>query len=169
MNQPTVYKNYFENYTSLVADKNIKEVFANQQQTLEDFLNKITEQQAIFSYAPGKWSLKEMLQHIIDTERIFNYRAMCISRKETVTLPGFDENVYAQNSFANERTWLDLSHEMKILRENTILLFNSFTENMLHQTGNFSSANASVQTIGLIIAGHLYHHKNIAEERYLQL
>ncbi|MFN0081813.1 MAG: DinB family protein [Ferruginibacter sp.] len=167
MNEPTVYKNYFENYTSLVPEQNVLDAFTNQSKALANFLSSVSEEKAIYAYAEGKWSLKEMLQHIIDTERIFAYRALCIARQETATLPGFDENLYADNSAANKRTWADLVHEMKIVRESTLLLFGSFTETMLSHAGNFSSASATPHTIGLIIIGHFYHHVKIANERYL--
>ena len=168
MNEPAVYKNYFENYTSLVPEKDVLSALNNQAKTLTDFLNSISDEKAMYAYAVGKWTMKEMLQHMIDTERIFAFRALVIARKETVTLPGFDENIYATNSLANRRTWAELAHEMKIVREATILLFKSFTEEMLQNSGNFSAANGNVNTLGLIIAGHFYHHVNITNERYLK-
>ena len=166
MNEPATYKNYFENYTSLVSEKDIITAFANQNKTLENFCSSISEEKAEYAYAAGKWTLKEMLQHIIDTERIFAFRALAIARKETVTLPGFDENIYAANSQANKRTWADLVNEMKLVRESTMLLFTSFTTEMLANAGNFSAATATVNTIGNIIVGHFCHHINIANERY---
>ena len=168
MNEPAVYKNYFENYTSLVREEDVLDAFKNQTKILSDFLVVISEDKATYAYAEGKWTLKEMLQHMIDTERIFSYRALAIARKETVTLPGFDENVYATNSLANRRTWEELSQEMKIVRETTIMLFKSFTEEMLQSSGCFSAANGNVNTLGLIIVGHFYHHVNISNERYLK-
>ena len=168
MNEPAVYKNYFENYTSLVREEDVLDAFKNQTKILSDFLVVISEDKATYAYAEGKWTLKEMLQHMIDTERIFSYRALAIARKETVTLPGFDENVYATNSLANRRTWEELSQEMKIVRESTTILFKSFTEEMLQSSGCFSAANGNVNTLGLIIVGHFYHHVNISNERYLK-
>ena len=167
MNEPAVYKNYFERYTSLVNEKNIRSAFINQIETLDNFFTSISEEKAQYAYAEGKWTLKEMLQHMIDTERIFSFRALCISRKETAILPGFDENSYAANSKANGRTWADMVYEMKIVRESTTLLFNSFTEDMLANEGNFSSATATPNIIGNIIIGHFYHHINIANQKYL--
>ena len=168
MNEPAVYKNYFENYTSLVPEKDVLSAMKNQAKTLTDFFNSISDEKAMYAYAVGKWTMKEMLQHMIDTERIFAFRALVIARKETVTLPGFDENVYAVNSFANRRTWANLVDEMKIVREATTLLFKSFTDDMLNTTGNFSAATATVNIIGSIIVGHFYHHVNITNERYLK-
>ena len=167
MNEPSVYKNYFENYTSQVIEKDIISAFSNQEKILNNFLDLVTEEKSTCAYAEGKWTLKEMLQHIIDTERIFAYRALAIARKETATLPGFDENLYADNSNANSRTWDNLTQEIKAVRNSTKILFESFTEEMLQNNGNFSSSNGSANTLGFIIVGHVYHHIKIAKERYL--
>ena len=83
---------YFATYINKVTEENVTEAFRNQQGIVDSFFDPITEEKANTSYAPGKWTLKELLQHIIDTERIFAYRSLSIARKEMNSLPGFDEN-----------------------------------------------------------------------------
>lgn len=158
--------NYFDKYTSLVKEENIGDALKNQEATLQYFYDKVSEEKSKHAYAEGKWTLKELLQHMIDTERVFTYRALAIARKETATLPGFDENDYADHSNANERTWASLVEEMKDVRKATQHLFASFTDNMLSHMGKFSSAEGSPNTLGYICVGHVYHHIKIAEERY---
>lgn len=168
MNDSSTYKNFFEKYSSLVKENIIETAFEYQEKVLDDFFTKITEDKSNYAYAEGKWTLKEMLQHIIDTERIFAYRALAISRKETASLPSFDENLYANNSDANRRTWAELVEEMKAVRKATTLLFRSFNAEMLDTVGAFSGTNqATVKLIGFITIGHAYHHIKITTERYL--
>jgi DinB superfamily len=166
MNKPTTDNAYFLKYISLVKEDNIHDGFTNQEDTLQNFYNKIDEEKSLYAYAEGKWTLKEMLQHLIDTERVFSYRALCIARKEQATLPGFDENDYSNNSKANTRSWASLVEEMQILRMSTQMMFDSFTNDMLENEGSFSSAKDTVNTLGYIMAGHIYHHVKVAEERY---
>jgi DinB superfamily len=166
MSQPNTNNSFFDRYTSLVKEKNINEAFINQDATLQDFYDKVSEEKSLYAYAEGKWTLREMLQHIIDAERIFCYRALAIARKENATLPGFDENNYAANSNGNTRTWVSLVEEMKAVRKATQLLFASFTEAMLNNVGKFSSAEGSPSMLGFISVGHVYHHIKIATERY---
>ncbi|MGB4844840.1 MAG: DinB family protein [Ferruginibacter sp.] len=158
---------FFHKYVALVPDENLTEAFSNQQQVIEQFLSSITEEKSAYAYDTGKWTLKEVLQHIIDTERIFNFRALCFSRKETESLPGFDENFYAANSDANRRTWKDLVEEFMAVRKSTELMFKSFTTDMLEITGNSNNNSATVYSMGFITLGHFYHHKKIMQERYL--
>ncbi len=110
--------------------------------------------------------LREVLQHIIDCERIFSYRALCFARKETVSLPGFDENIYAANTNANARTWQNLANEFLIVRQSTLSLFNSFTKEMLASEGTANNHLLNVSGIGFLVLGHFYHHKKVVEEKY---
>src|SRR6185436_1571702 len=72
------------------------------------------------TYAPGKWTLKEILGHLIDDERIFEYRILSVARKESRPLPGFDENSYMAASSFESRTLESLLREYRIVRESTI-------------------------------------------------
>ncbi len=161
------YPPYFDNYIKLVDEQDVLEAFNQQQRILNEFFDNISEEKYGYAYAPGKWTLKELLQHVIDTERIFSYRALAISRKETASLPSFDENLYAENSFANNRSWQSLLEELKVVRLSTILLYNSFTTEMLQQSGVASDKPFIVNALGFTTVGHLYHHKNVIESRYL--
>ncbi len=120
-----------------------------------------------YSYAEGKWTPKEILLHTIDTERIFCYRALQIARSENAILPGFDENLFAENSNANERSPEDLINEYRTVRQATTALFESFSEQTMNNTGNANDKPLSVQAAGFIICGHELHHINIIKERYL--
>jgi hypothetical protein len=163
----TDYPEYFGKYINQVTEEDLTEAFKNQFPKIDIFLRSIDEEKANYAYAPGKWTLKELLQHIIDGERIFNYRALCFARKETTSLPSFDENIYADNSNANARSWKSLSNELINVRRSTEDLFKSFTEEMLQQIGTANNNNISVRSLGFIIIGHVTHHIKIVEERYL--
>ena len=158
---------YFKKYIDQVDEDILKEAFKSQQETIDSFFDAIPEEKTNAGYAPGKWSLKELLQHVIDTERIFNYRSLAFARKETASLPGFEENDYAANSNANERSWKSLCEELKVIRKSTELLFNSFSDEALQSSGLANNKPTTVLAMGFITIGHLYHHKNIVEERYL--
>jgi DinB superfamily len=120
-------------------------------------------------YSPGKWTIADIMQHIIDTERIFAYRALRIARNDQTPLPGFDENVYADQAHANDRNLDDLIDEFITVRRSTIQLFNSFkTDDMLRQ-GIASGNPISVVGLGYTIVGHVVHHMEVIKERYYPL
>ncbi len=169
MSKPIVstFPEFFSNYINLVNEDDLTDAFKKQQVLIEDFFENIPESKSEYAYAEGKWTLKELLQHIIDTERIFCYRALAIARKETVSLPGFDEIEYAANSNANDRDWKSLCSELKIVRRSTEILFSSFSAEAMLSTGLANNHTISVLAIGFTCIGHISHHINIIEERYL--
>lgn len=158
---------FFATYINKVNEDNLTDAFKNQRVLVNDFFDSISEEKSNDAYAPGKWTLKEMLQHIIDAERIFAYRALCIARKEKQSLPGFDENEYAANSNANSRNWNSLVEEMKLVRKTTELLFENFAEDVLSQSGISNNNTVTVNALGFVSVGHLYHHVGVIKERYL--
>ena len=159
---------YFTQYIDLVTEEDLPAAFAAQLPVIRELLSSISEQQSMFAYAPGKWSIKEMLQHLIDAERIFSYRALSIARKESASLPGFDENAYASNSEANQRNWLSLCNEFMNVRRSTLDLFENFRPEMLEQRGISNTKEMTVLSLGYIALGHTYHHFKVIKEKYLQ-
>lgn len=155
---PTNVPGYFKIYTALVEENDLTAAFLNQSRLIKDLLPSISEEQSIYAYAPGKWTLKEVLQHLIDAERIFTYRAMCFARKENAVLPSFDENEYAANSMANGRSWQNIVDEFVAVRKSTLFLFESFTPAMLSTTGKAGSNTLTAEEIGFITIGHFKHH-----------
>lgn len=164
---PTTYLAYFERYVNLVPEQDLFEAFANQFPTLKSFLTTVPTNKQEYAYADSKWTMKEMLLHMIDTERIFSYRALCIARGELGCLLGFDENGYAESSNANSRSWQSLVDEFLIVRQSTEHLFKSFTKEALEKKGTANDNPLTVISAGYILLGHFYHHKKVAEEKYL--
>ena len=158
---------YFKRYIDQVTEDDLKDAFTNQQADINNFYQSIPEEKTEQGYAPGKWTLKELLQHMIDTERIFNYRALAFARKESVSLPGFEENDYAANSNANARSWKSLCDELKAVRVSTEMLFDSFSDDAFHYAGMANNKATTVLAMGFITIGHFNHHKKVVEEKYL--
>ena len=163
---PTSVPGYMQKYINLVVEDDLITGFNNQQQLIQQMLASISEEKSAYAYAPGKWTLKAVLQHLIDSERIFSYRALCFARKETISLPGFDENDYADSNAANVRSWASLCEEFLAVRTATVLLFKSFTPEEMIRTGVANNNPNSVVATGFITLGHFNHHKNIIAERY---
>ncbi|NMH87683.1 DinB family protein [Flavivirga algicola] len=157
--------NFYDRYIKLVDDIELIDGLKKSETIFEGFTEKLTTYQE-YRYESGKWTPKELLQHVIDTERILAYRALCISRLEPKALLGFDENTYAKNAYANNRSIKDLLNEFKIVRQSTMVLFKSFNEDMLHRVGISFETKISTLALGFTIIGHAKHHLNILEERY---
>jgi uncharacterized damage-inducible protein DinB len=160
------YNPYFDNYISLVKGENIIAVLESNLRTTRDFLKSIPEEKADYAYADGKWSVKQVIIHITDTERVFAYRALTIARADNTPLPGYDENIWANNCAAEKRTLADVLEEFLSVRQSTLYLVKSFDEEQFSRKGTTNNNPASVISLLYVIAGHELHHLNVLTERY---
>lgn len=162
--------NFFDRYI-LESPEDIKLLEALEVFTPEKLFVDIAKYHAIGDaiYAPNKWTLKDIIQHCIDTERIMSYRALCFARNDDTVLPGFDENVYAKNTYLANRTIESLLAEFEKLRCSTIDLFGNMDKTMLLRKGTANMTRISPLALGFVIIGHAKHHESIIRERYYPL
>ena len=160
---------YYARYIERVADGDVLRALSKQCETTTTLVRSLPEERGGFRYAPGKWSVREVLGHVIDAERIFGYRALTFARGDTVSLPGFDEDNYARASNADRRTLADLAAEFEIVRRSTIALFHSFDETALGRRGKANNVEVTVRALAFITAGHELHHADVLRTKYLGL
>ncbi|MBC7722609.1 MAG: DinB family protein [Pedobacter sp.] len=161
------YSNFAKPYIDASTEETVASLITNHSKTLLDFINALPESKADFSYAEGKWTVKQALQHMIDTERIFTYRALTFARKDTIALPGFEQDDYAENAPAKHRSLANLKQEFSFLRQSTDLFLAALTDEELQQKGVANNHPLTVNAIAFIIFGHNLHHKKVFEEKYL--
>lgn len=161
------YAPYYDTYVSKVPDGNILQVLSSQIDETMALLGTLSEEHADYRYAPGKWSIKEVIGHMSDTERVFAYRALRFSRNDTTPLPGFEQEPFTEAANFSDRTLTDLLDEFRTVRQSTIHLFTGMSEAMMMRTGTASQAAISVRALAYLIAGHERHHVGILRARYL--
>ncbi len=130
------------------------------------WLAGIGEARGGHAYAPGKWTVRRVLQHVVDGERLFCYRALSIARGDPTPLPRFDENLYAGNDGSDGRLFAEVIAEFAAVRVATILLFRGFDALAWGRRGTANGQPASVRSLPWIIAGHELHHRRVLRERY---
>jgi hypothetical protein len=163
--QPSEYPRWAEKYISLV-EGDVLDVLERQASEFPDFLNSLADK-ADFAYAPGKWTIKQLVGHMIDTERILVYRLLCFARGEQAALPGFNEDAYVDAAHFSDRTLHSLADEFTLLRKSNLFLFRSLEDAELVRGGIASGIPISVEAIRLVVAGHVIHHTRIIKDRYL--
>lgn len=163
----TEFQKYIQRYIDQIPSQNWLEELVNSGAETIQIFSGLNEESALFSYAEGKWTLKELLLHLIDCEKIFQYRALCFGRKDQTELAGFDEDLFVENSFANERTLVSLLEEFRTMRQTSIIFYKNLQNEALQYTGKANGNEISVENIGKVIVGHNFHHLKVIEERYL--
>lgn len=152
---------------ALDKDDDIMSALVEGKKWFTTFMGSLEEDQLKHKYAPGKWSIAEVLTHLIDTERIFQYRAFRISKNDKTPLPGFEQDDYVAESDSASRNKEDILSEYLSVREASISLFKNLPEEKLKRIGTASGMPWSAGALGLVISGHQKHHARILEERYL--
>lgn len=160
------YAGFFQTYINALDNVSLLEELEISGHDFIKFVQNVPLEKFDYRYAEGKWIIKEIIQHIIDTERIFAYRALRFSRNDQTPLPGFEENDFVTYSDANFRSVQDLLSEFAAVRQATLLLFKSFSQDQLLREGTASNNKISVRAIGFITIGHQKHHQKVFQERY---
>lgn len=160
---------YAKDDIDYVAGDDAVEVLERQERETIALLQPIGDARASgLSYAPGKWTLKEIIGHLADDERIFGYRALCVARGETASLPGFDEKLYVSTARFESRPLDDLLDEYRIVRRSVIALFATLPADAWLRSGTVNGYLATARGLAFHIAGHELHHLRVVRAKYIR-
>ncbi|MPY91062.1 MAG: DinB family protein [Luteitalea sp.] len=160
------YVPYFAKYIELVHG-DVLEALATQIDPSVAVLRTVSEEGSLTRYAPGKWSMREVIGHLIDAERMFAYRALCFARNDRSELPGFEQDDYVAAARSDSRTWSELLAEIELVRRANVLMFRGFQQEAWLRHGVANGNRISVRALAYSIAGHELHHMRIIREKYL--
>jgi hypothetical protein len=159
------YAAYYQRYIQTVAGDPVTAIRTQLPDTLSR-LARLSESDALRRYAPGKWSIKQVIGHLSDAERIMAYRALRIARGDSTALPGFEENDYAETGEFDARPLAHLIHELETVRASSIALFEGLPPASFDRRGSANNHPVSVRALAYIIPGHELHHRNVLIEKY---
>ena len=162
----TEYAPFYSGYIAEVAGTDVLGVLRRQVAEIKALAGAVPEPRETFRYAPGKWSIREVISHLTDGERVFGYRAFCIGRGETTPLPGFDENRYVSESGSDRQRLGELVGEFVSAREANLNMFGRFDGRAWRRIGNANGSPVSVRALAYIMAGHVQHHFGVLRSRY---
>jgi hypothetical protein len=163
--EPGEYAPFFAGYVARVAGDDVL-AFLEEQRARLAAVTALSPARETFRYAPGKWCVREVLGHLADAERIFGYRAVCIARGETASLPGWDENAYMSHAPFAERPLAEILRELDLLRQANLLALGSLDDAAWARVGRANENPASVRALAFILGGHVEHHLAVLRERY---
>lgn len=158
---------YFGRYIGVTPEGDPVLLLQEQERDLLALYGALNEEQSMYKYEEGKWSLKELLGHIADTERIMSYRMLCAARGDKTPLPGFDQDIYVNGTSFDRKPLAELIADFRAVRAATLSLVQSLTEEELGRAGVVNNASTTAAALVYIIIGHAGHHLNIVRERYM--
>lgn len=158
---------YYFLYIDQAPTGDILSILARQRDLVAELFASAPQELHEHRYAPGKWSLKEVLGHVIDAERVFSHRAFCIARGDPADLHDMDQEAYARGARYHDRPLESIVEEFRAVRSATLALFESFSDEDWRRTGSATGRPFTVRTFPFILAGHERHHCRVVQERYL--
>lgn len=162
------YASFYAGYVDRLSGGSILPRLAAQTDELRELLAGLRPDGAAFRYAPGKWTVGQVVGHLADSERIFGMRATCFARGEIAPLPGFAENDYVAEGGFEARSLDSLVRELEHLRAANLEMFGGLSEDRWSRTGTASDATVTVRALAWILAGHMDHHLSVLRERYAE-
>ena len=165
---------YYYGYINQITEDDVVSVLERQLGETVTFLRDISAERSLHRYAPGKWSIRELLNHVNDSERVFLFRALWFARGFTEPLPSYDQEIGVAGAHSDEIDWANHIEEFRATRLATIAFFRNLpaenleaSQEVWNRSGIASGYSFTVRALAYILAGHLAHHVSILKERYL--
>jgi hypothetical protein len=165
--QPTEFAEYYLTYINEVTGDDPVAALEDQFKEIQETLSGISDERSLYRYAPGKWSVRQVLNHITDTERVFVFRAMWFARGFEIPLPSFDQEIAARGAEAERLSWASNIQEFQNVRLATISFFRNLPEAAWLRSGIASDKRVSVRALAFITAGHTAYHLARLRKDYL--
>jgi hypothetical protein len=162
------YADVYARYVERVPAGDVVSTIRDQLAETLALLRGVEPSRTTTGYAPGKWSLRDVVLHMADTERVMAYRALRIARADTTPLASFDENAWTPMAGANARPMDSLLGELEATRRATVAMLEGLPPEAWARVGTASGKSVTVRALAWIIAGHERHHLAVIRERYLQ-
>lgn len=160
------YAEYYLQYIEQVPDGNIVRFLERQRAEAVAAFRAVSEDRSLYRYAPGKWSIREVLGHVNDCERLFVFRAMWFGRGLEGALPSFDQTIAATAAESDARSWKSHIDEFAGLRDATVRFFGGLPDDAWSRRGTASGYEFTVRALAWVTAGHAAHHLKILAEQY---
>lgn len=160
---------YYFTYIDQVPPGDIVEILSRQGRETAALFELISEERSAHRYAPGKWSVRQVLAHLNDTERLFVFRAFWFARGFDSPLPSFDQNIAMAAAHADGRSWSNHVEEFRAIRAATVAFFDNLPPEAWDRRGIASGNPFSVRALAYMCAGHVTHHVRILRERYVAI
>ncbi|HKA36904.1 MAG TPA: DinB family protein [Thermoanaerobaculia bacterium] len=158
---------YYYRYIDRIDNDDVLAVLESQLAESARFLGAIAEEKTLHSYAPGKWTIRQVVNHISDCERLFVGRAFWFARGFDSVLPSFSSDLSAEAAGANGVAWKAHLEEFDAVRRSTLSFFRNLPDEAWDRTGKTVEYPFTVRSLAYIAAGHFDHHRAILQERYL--
>lgn len=165
--EPTEYTPYYKQYIDQLPKRDPLLLLDQTRTYINTILAQVHPKQYDYTYAPGKWTIKQILSHVIDTEHILTYRALRFARGDEQSALPFDQDAYVEATATAELDWQQLLQGWQYIRRYTQTQFAQYSPTVASRGGS-EVFPCTVRAVATIVSAHAFHHIRVWQERYLE-
>lgn len=139
----------------LLGDRDPVEVLRQMPEAVRQFLDAIPADITTVPEAPGKWSIRDVVQHLADSELVGGFRLRLILAHDRPPLAGYDQDLFASRLRYYEVDIRDAYEQFAVLRRANMRLWQALTPEDLDRVGvHGERGEESLGRLRRLYAGH---------------
>ena len=152
---PTDIAAYVAALLHLLGDNDPVVVLRETPAALQRFLETVPPRIAASPEAPGKWSIRDVIQHLADSELVGGFRLRMVLAHDRPPLTGYDQDLWASRLRYRDVEVGDAFEQFAALRRANVRLWQSLTAEDLARVGLHSErGEESLEHMRRLYAGH---------------
>lgn len=158
---------YITAVLGLLDDRDPIQALQGTVSALEQIQKGLSADQITKPEAPGKWSIRHVLQHLADSELVWGNRLRMVLAHDRPPLTGYDQDLWAERLHYDEADADQAMQDFGVLRRANLRLLARASGEDLKRVGVHSERGAeSVEHMVKLYAGHdLLHLEQLARIR----
>jgi hypothetical protein len=168
---PSDIATYVVGLLGLLADNDPVHVLRQTPATLERFLETVPAQILTTPEAPGKWAIRDVVQHLADSELVGGFRLRMVLAHDRPPLAGYDQDLWANRLRYREVDVRDAMEQFTVLRRANLRLWQELGPTDLVRVGlHGERGEESLEHMRRLYAGHdILHLRQLERIRKSQL
>jgi hypothetical protein len=152
---PAETAQYVDALLGLLADQDPIVVLRRTVDELQRFVDSVAAPLATMPEAPGKWSIRDVVQHLADSELVGGFRLRLVLAQDRPPLTGYDQDLWADRLRYHEVDVHDALEQFTVLRRANLRLWQGLGPADLLRTGLHSErGEESVDRLRRLYAAH---------------
>jgi hypothetical protein len=158
---------YVEAVLGLLGDRDPMAVLRETSSLLPRAIEGLSPQELSQPERPGKWSIRQILQHLADSEIVGAWRFRLILAQDRPSITGYDQDLWAERLHYEESDPADAIELFTVVRRANVGLFERASAADLRRVGMHAErGEESLEHLRRLYAGHdLLHLKQIERVR----
>lgn len=163
--QPGEYSPFHARYVALVPEDDLLAAMRAQEAVTAAALGAYAAAPD-HTYAPGKWTVRQLLGHMTDVERVFGGRLLFILRGDPARLPGFEQDDWMRAAEFGRYALPELLAEFGAVRRSHLSLLGHLPPGDWTRRGVVGDHEFTVRALARMLLGHERAHLDVLRERY---